>query len=192
VIGRLAVVIAIASTLVAPVARADGIHTDFHAGDDPAITSSIVNSLAYLTWTFPELRDVAVDTESLTDTSYAQAGDGKITFNTRYTGSASQLDAMIAQNAQIGFHPKLGRCSGAQLLTFHEAAHIIDAAKGGVPSQALAALYGDGHDLRGQLSGYSFKNGLLNPPEALAEGFASTLCNGGNAIERGIYRLVAA
>lgn len=177
---------------VTPSARADDVRTDFHPGDDPVATSRIADALRFLAGTFPELRDVTIGTALLPSIFYAQAGDGKIAFNTVYMTYSPYLESQVADNSRIHFHPALGRCTGAEFLTFHESAHIIDARKGNVPSKALADLYGDGANLAGQLSGYSFKDGKLNAPEALAEGFASTLCNGGNAIERGIYRLVSA
>lgn len=171
--------------LLASCAPAWAVDTDFHSGDDPVVVSRIVGAVTRLAVDYPELRSVTVGSEPMEGNVYAQADGRRITFNTRYTTNRRLLESMVTQNSRDGFHPALGHCSPEELLAFHEAAHVIDVHRGRGPSTAVAALHG----LKG-LSGYSYLDRQVNSPEALAEGFASVLCNGGSDSDRRIYELV--
>ena len=59
-------------------------------------------------------------------------------------------------------------------------------------TNVLLQRYGwNGAPLKVALSRYSFDSfGDINPPEALAEAFASVKCNGGNPGEQDLYHIL--
>lgn len=176
----------LAPLFLAPSANAQTINMHFQPDDDRQVVSLVVHAIQELS-SIPEMQDVTVGSKRLALDVYAEAGDGEIMLNTVYT-SHRALNNMMANDVAQGFHPKLGRCSAEEFLTFHESAHVIDGRKGNRPSDDLSKKYGTGRGLA--LSGYSFSSGELNPREALAEGFAAAMCNGGNSVERDIYGMV--
>lgn len=158
----------------------------FHFGDDPGISAEITGAVERIAEKYPEVRGTEIDATLIDSHVYAYAnGDGhRIVFNELFVTSPDVFRSYVADDNDEGFHPAMGHCSGPELLAIHESAHIIDFARGSVADKTLAAKYGGGHQLVGKLSGYSFKNGKLNPIEAIAEAFAAVQCNGGNPYER--------
>lgn len=169
-------------------ALAPSAHADVEQFDDPLVAARITRAINTLTERFPELQGVTVNSKQLDLDTYAEADGAKITFNSVYTSNARALERLIITDVQNGFHPALGYCTPEQLLTYHEAAHVIDVKKNRRPSEAVEKRYGNAIGLG--LSGYSFSNGSLNAVEALAEAFAATLCNGGNEVEREMYEML--
>lgn len=176
------------ATFLAPAAHAD-VDNGFTSSDDPLVVARVIRAIERLAKEFPELDNVTVKSGHLDLNTYATAGGSTIMFNSAYTYSARIIDRMIITDVAAGYHPDLGYCTPEQLIAYHEAAHIIDAKKDRRPSEAVEKRYGNALGLH--LSGYSFSGGSLNPVEALAESFASTLCNGGNEVERQMYEMVA-
>ena len=173
--------------LLPSTAHAD-VTTDFTPSDDPLVVARITRSIERLAAKFPELENVTVKSGHLDLDTYATAGGETIIFNSVYTSSAPIIERMIITDVANGFHPDLGYCTPEQLLTYHEAAHVIDAKKNRRPSEAVEKRYRNALGLR--LSGYSFSGGALNPVEALAEAFAATLCNGGSPLEQEMFKLL--
>jgi hypothetical protein len=138
---------------------------------------------------YPELRDVKIDSEPLNDI-YAQAGGGVITFNSTFLADRAAFEKSMANDEASHFHPRTVSCTPMEFVTYHEAAHILDANRGDAPSRALIDLtWTDAVDYD-ELARYSFKDGHFNAPEALAEAFAAVHCNGGNTSERNIAALL--
>lgn len=154
---------------------------------------------------FPAIRDSSVVAGDLAENVYAVTratlGEGpfhgQITVNQYFVSDPLLLQSSTENDVSLGFHPILGRCTGAQFIAYHEAAHLVDASEGTAAHNALWNRFGDGHQLRGVLSGYSFYReaaewvgGLIDAPEALAEAFAAVHCSGGNWAERELYRML--
>lgn len=170
------------------------VHAAFHDGDNIALMNEIVNTVNSVAEEFPEVRGITVTTEVMPDWFYAFAMSGhpgKITINHHYASDPSVLTRLVNQDVQLHFHPALGHCSGAQLLAYHESAHIVDFGRGQVADALLVQRFGDGKQLQGILSGYSFNSaGSINAPEALAEAFAAVKCDGGNWAEQELYHML--
>lgn len=125
-------------------------------------------------------------------TIYAVADGTGITINkawsTRtYEWMAQHIEADIA----AGYHN--AGCTPIRTVALHEAAHVIDNLRGGMPSaQAQAALgYGPRPELVGELSGYSFNDdGSVNAGEALAEAFQAAMCGSAGPAEMELYEML--
>lgn len=188
---KLAAVFALAmiGVAVTPAASAQlVINTLWDRDDDPVLVDDFTSAVNNVAKKFPEVRGITVTSQHLGPGVYAVAGGRRIALNDLYASSSLTVDLMFQYDVQEGFHPQPGRCSAGEFLAYHEAAHIIDQAKGTAPRMRLAVMGGASlHNL----SGYSFhRDGGLNPGEALAEAFASVLCNGGNASERALYDIL--
>ena len=163
----------------------------FDLDDDPVIAAEIIAVVNEVAIDHPAVRGVVISTEELPYGIYAYAVDDKIAFNDQYTSDPSEIRVMVDTDAKTGFHPPLGRCTGPQMLAYHEAAHVIDRRGGRAARNQLAEKYGAGRHMRGKLSRYSFTLlGTLAPGEAIAEAFAAVKCNGGNKHEKEIYQLL--
>ena len=136
---------------------------------------------------YAKVRGITVTEVDIMPGVYAYASGRLIAFNRLYTPSVDVFNALMASDIGAGFHPALGRCTPAEFLAYHESAHIIDRTRELAPRIAMAVRYGERSDL--DLSGYSFRGGVLNLGEALAEAFAATLCGSANPTEREIYTL---
>ncbi|MCG7607104.1 hypothetical protein [Mycobacterium sp. CnD-18-1] len=189
---KLAAVLAltIIGVVVAPAASVPlVIKTAWDDNDDPVLVDDFTSAVNNVAKKFPEVRGITVTSQYLGPGVYAVAGGRRIALNDLYASSSLTVNLMFQYDVQEGFHPQPGRCSAGEFLAYHEAAHIIDQAKGTVPRMEVAVTYGRGEFLT--LSGYSFyRDGGLNPGEALAEAFASVLCNGGNASEQALYDIL--
>lgn len=138
--------------------------------------------------TYPELRNITIGTHAMQEGVYGYAKNNRIMFNTLYMADRAKFEQAVYEDIAVGFHPELGWCSPAELLAFHEAAHIIDRRRDLFPRKALSRDYGSGASLRGSLPGYAFTRSGLNAGEAMAEVFASVHCNGGNGVERRLFQ----
>ncbi len=115
--------------------------------------------------------------------TFAIAVGQQITLNSVYTDRA-RLTSAIQHNIDVGWIP--GGCTPAATVALHEAAHIIDNAKGKIGTRRVASTYR--LSLPGEISGYSYgEGGNLNAGEAVASAFQSVLCNGGTEAEQDMY-----
>lgn len=157
--------------------------------------SEIVNTVNAVAEEFSEVRGITVTTGEMPNWFYAFAKSGRpgsITINHHYASDPYDLTRLVNQDVEAHFHPALGHCSGPQLLAYHESAHIVDFGRGQIADELLKQRFGDGKQLQGILSGYSFEaNGSINAPEALAEAFAAVKCDGGNWAEQELYHMLA-
>lgn len=149
--------------------------------------NEIVAAINRVAVKYPEVRGITVTEVDIMPNVYAYASGRLIAFNRLYAPNVDVLNALMASDIGAGFHPALGRCTPAEFLAYHESAHIIDRTRELAPRIAMVVKYGQRSDL--DLSGYSFRGGMLNPGEALAEAFAATLCGSANPTEREIYTL---
>lgn len=178
----------IVATIISPIAAAPIlIKTAF---THSYIMDQVANAVNRIALEYPEVRGTVVKAKAVMPGVYAFAENQSITFNVLYTDNQRLFEAMVHSDVEGHFHPPLGRCTPAELLAYHESAHIIDQARDKAPRRALIAAYGSGKSLRGVLSGYSFGEFSLAPGEALAEAFASAKCNGGNSTEQKIAALL--
>lgn len=178
----------------APVAKTSAellIKTDFDADDNPGLTSQIADSVNEVAMEYPEVHGVLVTTEPV-EGAYAFAGGHTVTFNDHLISSPVKYQQMIEDDVAHGFHPPLGHCSAVQYLAYHEVAHIIHRSRDyHAIDAALSQRFGTGAELHGIVAEYSFhRSGIINPPEALAEAFASIRCNGGNWAEWELHRML--
>ena len=163
----------------------------FDADDHPTVTAQIVAAVNEVARMHPEVRGVVLATQPLPYGVYAFAVDDKIVFNDDYTSDPNLIQTMVERDIEIGFHPPLGRCTGAEMLAYHEAAHVIDRHGGRAARDQLIEQFGTGRDMHDVLSRYSFTMlGMFAPGEAIAEAFAAVKCNGGNEAEKKIYQLL--
>lgn len=163
----------------------------FQAADDPTLVTEITETVRAITVEHPEIRGIRVGSAQLPFGVYAMTNRTGIGFNIQITTNKALLDWLMQQDENAHFHPPLGHCTPVELLASHETAHAIDFAHNKTADTELVALVGDGHTLHNQLSGYSFNDdGTINPPEALAEAFASVRCNGGNSAEQQLAQLL--
>lgn len=168
------------------------IKSEFDGKSDPTVAFEVIEAVNRVALKHPEVRDTVVTGEPMEKGVYAAAANKKITFNVEYTSDRRRLEASVALDIASRFHPPLGRCSPAELLAYHESAHIIDQAHDREPQRRLNEMYTLGRIQWRDLSGYSFwyETSIFRPGEALAEAFASVQCNGGNATERQIAALL--
>lgn len=164
------------------------VKTAYASTTDPNLMAEITNAMNRIAETYPELRNTTIGTHSMQDEVYGYAKDGRIMFNTLYMSDRAKFEQSIRADIAEGFHPALGWCSPAELMAFHEAAHIIDRRRNLVPRQSLLRDYGTGRALLTSLPGYAFTLRGLNAGEAMAEVFASVHCNGGNSVERHLFQ----
>lgn len=153
--------------------------------DSVALTNRITETVNRVAMAYPEVRGITVTSLPLPIGVYAVAGKRRIAVNDLYFSWSDIVNKMVQYDVQEGFHPPLGRCEPAEFLALHESAHIIDQARQSAIRFAALALYSD---LKG-LSGYSYRDGQLNPGEAVAEAFAAVQCGGGNEAEQKLYAL---
>ncbi|AER47869.1 hypothetical protein SEA_HANNACONDA_15 [Mycobacterium phage Hannaconda] len=155
----------------------------------PTVMDEIAEAINDVAQAYSEVRGIEVRAEAIDPHVYGYAMGGKlIMFNKTYTSNPERFRKLVENDITLGFHPELGRCSHAELLAYHEAAHVIDQKRHLKPRVAFAEKYGRGEILRGTLSGYSFTtDGRLAHGEALAEAFAATLCGSANDTERDIF-----
>lgn len=187
--------LACALVFVSPTASARLlVYPVLHDGDDPALMSDIVNAVNTVAEEFQEVRGITVTTTEMPFFYYAFATSDtprSIAINHRYASDPGTLLKLINSDVKIHFHPALGHCTGPQLLAYHESAHIVDFGRGQVADTLLRKRFGDGRNLQGILSGYSFGSaGSINTGEALAEAFAAVKCDGGNWAEQELYHML--
>lgn len=175
----------IALTPVAPVLAPPNLVNKAFAPNP--VMSEIAAAINRVAAEYSEVRGITVTEVDIMPGVYAYASGRLIAFNRLYTPSVDVFNALMASDIGAGFHPALGRCTPAEFLAYHESAHIIDRTRELAPRIAMAVRYGERSDL--DLSGYSFRGGVLNLGEALAEAFAATLCGSANPTEREIYTL---
>lgn len=165
------------------------IHTAWDADDSPVLVDDITRAVNGIAVKFPEVRGATVTSELEPIGVYAYALRPKIALNDLYMSDPEIFNAMVHDDVEAGFHPSLGKCSPAEFVAIHESAHLIDQGKGKAPRTELVKRWLGGEGFP-NLSGYSFRNGALNPGEALAEAFAAVICNGGNASEQALYDIL--
>ncbi|QBI99662.1 hypothetical protein SEA_THREERNGTARJAY_20 [Mycobacterium phage ThreeRngTarjay] len=158
---------------------------------DTVIMDEVAAAVNRVAMAYPEVRGIEIRSEKLDPGVYAYASAGKmIVFNSNYTSDPAQFRHYVDADIEAHFHPPLGRCTHAELLAYHEAAHIVDQNRHMKPRLALAIAYGRGESLQGKLSRYSFtQSGTLAHGEALAEAFAATLCGSANETEKALFEL---
>lgn len=101
-----------------------------------------------------------------------------IIFNSLYTANPALMTKVVDIDVAAGYHA--GGCSPGRMLAYHEMGHVIDGIHNRQPRALVRQRYGE-DNLPG-LTGYSYDFwGELNPPEALAEAFASVKCQGTRA-----------
>ncbi|WPH57629.2 hypothetical protein [Mycobacterium phage WXIN] len=169
---------------IAPASAEMYIKVDFDSNDDPAIMHEFAGAVNHVAAEHPEVRGITVATIASGSLYYAYAEPRKIVLNDLYSSSYEVVARSVEYDIAQRYHPPLGHCTPVEYLGYHEAAHVLDIARGKVAREALSAKYGFGSTVRTALSGYSFDDdGILRPVEALAEAFAAVKCNGGNIAE---------
>lgn len=163
------------------------VKTAYAGSTDPSLARQITNAMNRIAAEYPEMRGTTIGTHAIQYGVYAYAKDNRIMFNTLYMTHRTKFEQSIRDDIAAGFHPELGWCSPAELLAFHEAAHIIDRKRDLLPRKSVVRIHGTGEHLRSVLPGYAFTVNGLNAGEAMAEVFASVYCNGGNAVERRLF-----
>jgi hypothetical protein len=119
--------------------------------------------------------------------AYASANANGITVN-KFTSTQSpeEIAGRLADDVALGYHR--GGCTGPTLIAVHETAHVIDARRGWIGSERLAA---NAAYMTGTIAGYSFhEDGSLNPAEAVAEAFQAVECGTANATDFQIYEML--
>lgn len=161
-----------------------------------SVMEEILDTVNAVVKDFPAIGDVTVKVVPLPPLVYAMTEGGEVSINERFASDERRLQLSMDHDVAVGFHPWLGHCSAAQFLAYHESAHLVDNSENAVAHNMLAARFGDGYQLHGVLSGYSFyredtpEAGAIQPTEALAEAFAATHCNGGNPVERQLAHML--
>lgn len=180
-----------------PAAADPTVMTVWDADDDPTLAAQATDAVLQVAQQFPEIAgNVAVGSGPTGPTSYAYArripGEPVIiVIKEQWMSDPLGLDQAVREEARTGFSPPLGQCTPIQYLALHEAAHVVSFAHGQAGDYTLARLYGDGEQLAGLISDYSFyEDGTLFPAEALAEAFASVVCNGGNPTEQELAQYI--
>lgn len=173
-------------------AHADStVNTVWDADDDPELAKDITITVQDVANHFPEISGITIGSGPLPVNVYGHTGPGMMIFSETYMSDPAALDRDVRSDVAQGYHPSLGICSPAEFMALHESAHAIDIAHYLHADYAVAAHYGSGVELHGVLSGYSFDAlGGLNVSEAIAEAFASTVCNGGNDLEKQFTKLL--
>jgi hypothetical protein len=186
----LASITAIAAALyVSPQCKADAdgwIDSD----DNVAVMQHFVDTVGLITQQFG-LAPITVYTAWLDPRAFAQAGNGAIIVNKRWsTGSYEALAAAIQDDINAGYHN--GGCGPIETIAAHETAHIIDQRRGYSPSDQLAAVaVRDNRSTLPTLAGYSFKDdGSLNATEAIAEAFQAYECGTADPVEVKMYQML--
>jgi hypothetical protein len=137
-----------------------------------------------------ELGTVWVGVEPMEDATFGYAGNGQVTFNSRWVYDPAGLDEAMAYNVATGVHPG-ANCTAAQSIAVHETAHIIDERNGHEARYEALAVFGNGSGLHGELSSYSFDDsGYLNPGEALANAVLAVECDTPTAAELTLYEML--
>jgi hypothetical protein len=160
--------------------------------DDPGLMYQIVGAINRVAVVQPSLRGIPIITIPMGDGVYAFARPRLIAINSLLTYDPAVIPKMVDTDIKAGFHPPLGKCTGPEMLAYHETAHVIHTARGRerITNDAIMWFRRAGAE-RESLSGYSFNIfGGFNTPEALAEAFAAVLCNGGNKAERELYQIL--
>ncbi|AID58988.1 hydrolase [Mycobacterium phage Gaia] len=190
VFGKLAAIVAVLVAVAAAPLSTDPIliTTEWDADDHSAITNDVTRVINSVARKYPEARGVTVTSERAMPGVYAYTDGETISFNDLYMSHPDVVQRLVDSDVAGGFHPPLGRCSGAEFIAYHEVAHVIDVRRGKVAQSRAGLMF----RLQGgmDLSGYSYRNGDFYSPEALAEAFASAQCNGGNADERKLAALL--
>lgn len=164
------------------------VKTAYTASTDLVLAHQFTHTINRLAREYPELRGITIGSHHMPYGVYAYAKGDRIMFNTFYAEHKNRFEASVHADIQAGFHPVLGWCSPAELLAFHEAAHIIDRKRDLHPRKSIVRIHGTGEHLRKVLPGYSFTVNGLNAGEAMAEVFASVYCNGGSGVERELFK----
>jgi hypothetical protein len=175
--------------IYAPYAHADATAW-VDADDNVAIMQRFVDTVGMITDKY-HLAPITVYTAWIDPRAFAEAGDGAITVNKRWsTGDYATLNAAIQDDIAAGYHN--GGCGPIETIAIHESAHIIDQRRGFLPRQRLAnAAAADDRSTLPMLAGYSFTDsGALNPGEALAEAFQAYECGTADPVEVKMYKML--
>lgn len=125
-------------------------------------------------------------------TVFAVADGTGITINKAWsTRSYEWMAQHVNADIAAGYHN--GGCTPIRTVALHEAGHVINNLRGGLPTmEAQAAVgYRPRPELRGELSGYSFnEDGSVNAGEAIAEAFQAVMCGSGGTVEQALYEML--
>lgn len=152
--------------------------------------TEFVSAIQEVAWEF-NLPPIIVNSHNLAPGVYAQASPGVITVSRTMSTDPAYWQSAFDYDQGQGFH-KSGNCSAQRYVGIHEVAHQIDFYDGVYKEKAqVAARFGDGEQLRGQISDYSYyPGGGLNTPEALAEAFTAVKCGVATPTEHELYRIL--
>jgi hypothetical protein len=184
---------AIAAAAVALAAPASADTTGWADPDDNrVILQEILDNVGYVEAKY-NTGPIHVETEWLDSPRiFAYADAYGITINKHWsTGTVAQLEAAVNDDIAAGYHNS--GCNAAATIGIHEAAHVIDARRGGEARVELgvAEYYTDPAVLHGSLAGYSFTPaGDLDIGEALAEAFQAVECGTADDVEWQIHQML--
>lgn len=155
-------------------------------GNDPAVMDEFVRIVTWVSDTY-NTGPISIGTAPLpSKNTFAITQGWQIVFNTAYTTQPWRLSADMQRNVEAGWIP--GGCTPVATVALHEAGHVIDNLRNRIGTRRVAAAYGDGESLWGQVSLYSFgDDAIFDPDEAVASAFQSVLCNGGTPVEQDMY-----
>lgn len=185
-----AVVAAALLPLGTAVAQAEPLtHTYADLDDSPALMNEVAAAVEEVAQQFPEIAGLVVTTERLQPDAYGGAIPGHIAINDHWASDPVTMQRNFDVDVAEGFHK--GGCTVGRYLAFHESAHQIDYAHLHEADYEVLATFGNGTQLHGQLSGYSFDElGILNPPEALADAFAAVWCGSAGPADYKLYGML--
>lgn len=165
--------------------------------EDYSVMAEMTDVVHLVEREYPAINDSVVKSAKMSPVVYAITQGATITVNELFSSDRRKLEDSVAYDVSVGWHPRLGHCTGAQFIAYHEAAHLVDGSEGRIAHNMLNDRFGNGKQLHGILSEYSFhsKNepymgGTINYSEALAEAFAAVHCGGGNPVERELNQML--
>ena len=176
-------------------------------GSNPIATQDLISNRERLTTEVDQVLTVLKDVEKQyginmdTEIGIFRSGDstlgyfdpnnGNIGMNKAYFNSDS-MDAVMDEQARIGYHPSRGNKSGIEAVMAHEAGHKLNYALEGragekgnasiiaksiVEDSAKQLGYKNSANMARKISKYATEN----YKEAIAEAFSDVYCNGKNA-----------
>lgn len=111
--------------------------------------------------------------------------DGKNVYMSRAYSSNKGLTESMKQSAKEGFHPKIGKKSGAEAVTAHEFGHVLSqkaTSKAGVSEREIVKRAGKKYGEKvNYVAGHISRYARYNYSETIAEAFADVYCNGNRA-----------